>query len=103
MAEIRESTAEERRHRDQKFWVSGALISLIIHGSLFFLWSGSVIPDSPFSAPGPRAGDNLATTGSIQAINVSVLQPVPIVPPPVPTPLAVELDNVNFEDRLLKV
>ena len=101
MAEIRESTAEERRHRDQKFWVSGALISLIIHGSLFFLWSGSVIPDSPFSAPGPRAGDNLATTGSIQAINVSVLQPVPIVPPPVPTPLAVELDNVNFEDRLL--
>jgi len=99
MAEIREFTAEERRRRDQKFWASGALFSVVIHGLLFLLWSGNVIPDSPFAAPGPRAGDNLATAGSMQAINVRVLPPVPIVPPPVPTPIAVEIDNITFDDR----
>ncbi len=100
MAKIREFTAEERRRRDQKFWVSGALASVVIHGLLFFLWSGNVIPDSPFAASGPRAGDNLPTTGSMQAMNLRVLLPVPIVPPPVPTPVAVEIDNINFDDRL---
>ena len=100
MAKIREFTAEERRRRDQKFWVSGALVSVVIHGLLFFLWSGNVIPDSPFAASGPRAGDNLPTTGSMQAMNLRVLLPVPIVPPPVPTPVAVEIDNINFDDRL---
>ena len=99
MAKIREFTAEERRRRDQKFWVSGALVSVVIHGLLFFLWSGNVIPDSPFAAPGPRAGDNLAATGSMQAMNLRVLPPVPIVPPPIPMLLAVEIDNMNFEDR----
>ena len=100
MTEIREFTTEERRRREQKFWVSGALVSVVIHGLLFFLWSGNVIPNSPFAAPGPRAGDNIAATGSMQAMNLRVLPPVPIVPPPVPTLVAVEIDNIDLDDRL---
>ena len=39
---------------------------------IFFGWRGTVIPTSPFSAAGPRAGDFRAAEGSLQAMNVRV-------------------------------
>ena len=45
-----------------------------------------------------RAGDNRAAAGSMQAINVSTPPTVPIVPPPIPIEVAVEIEPVEFDE-----
>jgi len=88
--------AEERRRQERKFWRTGIVVSLVLHLLVFFVWRGVVIPESPFAAAGPRAGDNRAAAGSMQAINIPNPPRVPIVPPPIPIPVDVAIEPVEF-------
>jgi hypothetical protein len=90
--------ASDRRRRDRKIWRTGLLLSLLFHLLLFIGWRGTVIPSSPFAAAGPRAGDNRAAKGSMQALNMRVPPSRPIIRPPRPLAVAVEIEPVEFED-----
>lgn len=89
--------ARERRRRDRKIWRTALLVSVLAHLLIFVGWRGTVIPMSPFAAAGPRAGDNRAARGSMEALNVRMRQPRPLVPPPVPIPTLTDIEPVEFE------
>lgn len=89
--------ASDRRRRDRKIWRTALLVSVLAHLLIFVGWRGTVIPMSPFAAAGPRAGDNRAAAGSLEAMNVRIRQPRPLVPPPVPIPTLVDIEPVEFE------
>ncbi len=89
--------ANDRRRRERRIWRNGLLVSVLLHLILFFGWKGNVIPLSPFAAAGPRAGDNRAAAGSLQAMNIRTPPPMPITPPPVPIEVSVEIEPVEFE------
>lgn len=93
-------TAQERRRRDRRIWRNGLLVSALFHLLLFFGWQGNVIPDSPFSAAGPRAGDNRAAAGGLQSLNLPTPPQVVIVPPPVPIAVAVEVEPIEFDETV---
>jgi hypothetical protein len=90
--------ASDRRRRDRTVWRTGLLLSVLFHLLLFLGWRGPVIPMSPFAAAGPRAGDNRAAKGSMQALNMSVPPSRPIIRPPRPLAVSVEIEPVEFED-----
>ncbi|UCC23846.1 MAG: hypothetical protein JSU98_08890 [Gemmatimonadales bacterium] len=52
---------------------------------------------SPFAAAGPRAGDNRAAAGSMQAMNMRVPPSTPIIPPPIPLPTVTDIEPVEFD------
>lgn len=97
MTEIHDISARDRRQRDRKIWRTGLLVSGLLHMLIFLGWRDAVIPLSPFAAAGPRAGDNRAASGALQALNVRTPPPVPVVPPPIPVEVAVEVEPVEFE------
>lgn len=88
--------ARERRRRERKVWRTGLLVSALIHLAFLFGWQGRVLPLSPFAAAGPRAGDDRAASGSMQVMNVRTPPAAPIVPPPKPIEVAVEIEPVEF-------
>lgn len=89
--------ARERRRRERKIWRTGLLVSVALHLVIFIGWKGTVIPLSPFSAAGPRAGDDRAAPGSMQAMNISTPPTRPIVRPPTPLAVTVEVEPVEFD------
>jgi hypothetical protein len=100
MTKRHEISAHDRRRHDRRIWRTGLLVSVLAHLLLFFGWRGNVIPMSPFAAAGPRAGDNRAAAGSMQAINVRTPPATPIVPPPVPIAVEIEVEPVEFEQDI---
>jgi hypothetical protein len=100
MSEQQGISAKDRRRRERKIWRTGLLASLLFHLLIFLGWRGNVIPLSPFAAAGPRAGDNRAAAGSLQALNVRTPPRTPVVPPPVPLPSDIVLDPVEWEDEV---
>jgi hypothetical protein len=90
--------ANDRRRRERTVWRMGLLLSVLVHLFIFLGWRGPVIPMSPFAAAGPRAGDNRAARGSMQALNMSVPPSRPIIRPPRPLAVSVEIEPVEFED-----
>ena len=100
MTELHDISARDRRHRERRIWRRGLLVSALLHAIVFFGWQGSVIPSSPFAAAGPRAGDNRAAAGGMQALNVPTPPSRPIVPPPTPIAVEVEVEPVQFEQEV---
>lgn len=100
MAEQQGFSAKDRRRRERKIWRTGLLVSLLFHLLVFIGWRGNVIPLSPFAAAGPRAGDNRAAAGSMQALNVRTPPPTPVVPPLVPLPTDISVEPIEFEDEV---
>ncbi len=74
----------ERRIAERDLWRNGFIGAVVVHLLVFFLWWGESELVSPFSAAGPRAGDNLAAAGGMQAFNIRVPPPRPIIRPQVP-------------------
>ena len=74
----------ERRVAERTLWRNGFLVSVFVHLLVFFLWWGQPVPESPFAAAGPRAGDNRAASGGMQTMNIRVPPPRPIIRPQVP-------------------
>jgi hypothetical protein len=93
-------STKDRRRQERHVWRTGLLVSALFHLLLFFGWRGNVIPPSPFAAAGPRAGDNRAAAGSLQALNIRTPPVVPIIPPPEPIVVEVEIEPVEFEDEM---
>jgi hypothetical protein len=90
-------TASDRRRRDRTVWRTALLVSVLFHLLLVVAWRGRpVIPQSPFAAAGPRAGDDRAAAGSMHAMNLSAPQPLPITPPPVPIEVAIQVKPIEF-------
>lgn len=100
MADPQEVSAKERRRRERKIWRTGLLVSVLFHLVIFFGWRGNVIPPSPFAAAGPRAGDDRAARGSMQAMTLRAPPSIPVVPPPVPIAVDVAVEPVEFEDAV---
>lgn len=95
-----EISAGDRRRRERSVWRQGLIASVLLHLLVFLGWQGSVIPPSPFAAAGPRAGDNRAAAGGMQAINVPTPVTRRVVPPPTPIEVAVEVEPVEFEQEV---
>ena len=74
----------ERRLTERALWRNGFISAVVVHLLVFFLWWGQPLPSSSFAAAGPRAGDNRAAAGGMQALNIRVPPPRPIIRPQVP-------------------
>jgi hypothetical protein len=95
------ATNAQRRHRDRKVWRRSFGIAALLHIALFLLWRADPPLLSPFAAAGPRAGDDRAAAGSMQAINLSTPPRQPIVPPPVPLPTVEPIEPIEFDDEVV--
>ncbi len=91
---------DERRLREVKVWRTGLVVSVLIHLLIFAFWQVPSQVLSPFSAAGPRAGDNRAAGGSLQALQISIPPPRPIVPPQVPLPTVIDVEPISFEPEV---
>ena len=98
MSQLYETESADRRRRERKIWRTALLVSALLHLLIFVGWRGTVIPLSPYAAAGPRAGDNRAAKGSMQAMNIRTAPPMPIVPPPIPIPAEIEIEPVEFDE-----
>ncbi len=92
----------DRRRRERKVWRTAFLLSVLLHLMLFLGWRGAVvIPPSPFSAAGPRAGGDLAAQGGMHAMNIRMpTAPHPIPRPPIPIIAKVDVKPVKFTDSI---
>lgn len=97
---IGELNARDRRRRERSIWRTGLLVSVLFHLMIFFFWRFTVAPDSPMAAAGPAAGDNRAARGSMQALNVRTPPASPIVPPPIPIPVDIAVEPVQFVEQV---
>lgn len=88
-------TVKERRTRQRRVFRIALGVSVLFHVLVFAFWKTVPIPTSPFAAAGPRAGDNRAASGSMQALGISIPESRPIVPPQVPL---VTLDEIEPTD-----
>jgi hypothetical protein len=88
---------KERRRRERRIWRTALLLSLAVHLFLFIGWKGQVIPLSPFAAAGPRAGDDRAAKGSMQAMNLPRPPSPRIIRPPAPLEVTIEVEPVEFD------
>ena len=99
MSELHDNSARERRRRERPTWRRGLYASVGLHLIIFFGWNGEVIPESPFAAAGPRAGDVRAAAGAMQAINVRTSRARTIIRPPAPLSVEVEIEPVEWEEE----
>ena len=84
---------DELDERWKRAWRAAMITSLLLHVLLFvLLYSGLAEPLSPFSAAGPRSGDDRAAAGGgLEAIAMRIQmpeapQPIPRPPEPLPVP-----------------
>jgi hypothetical protein len=76
----------ERRAREGRVWRMALLASLAIHVLTFVFGPGGSVLLSPFSAAGPRSGDDVAAEGAMEAVALRSAPPeapLPIVVPDV--------------------
>jgi outer membrane biosynthesis protein TonB len=87
-------TAEYHDRRYRRFWRWALLASALLHILVILAFQSAVlIPPSPFSAAGPRAGDDRAAAGGgtqVVALRIEPqVQPQPVVEAVVPVPVPV--------------
>ena len=88
-----------RRRKERKIWRTALVVSLLFHLLVLVFGGRRPLPISPFAAAGPKAGDNRAARGGMQAMNISVPPPRPIVPPPIPVLAAIDFEPVEFDSE----
>ena len=91
---------KDRKRHERRIWRMGLWLSVLLHLVIVLGSRVSGVPLSPFAAAGPRAGDNRAARGSMQALNLRTLPSAPVVPPPIPIPADVEIEPVLFEQAV---
>ncbi len=97
---IKETTGQatrDRRRAERRIWRGGLVASLLLH--LLFVLAGGrrPIPESPFAAAGPDAGDDRAARGGVQAVNLVSPPPRPIRPAEIPLPVDIEIEPVEID------
>lgn len=100
MESVHQLTLDERRQRLRRIWWRALGVSVLVHAIFFLFFGRTPIPASPFAAAGPRAGDDRAAQGSMEALALSSRPPAPIVPPPVPLPTLESIDPIDFEPEI---
>ena len=100
MESVHQLSIDQRRERQRKIWWRAVGVSLLAHALLFLMFNGAHIPDSPFAAAGPRAGDNRAAQGTMEALALSTRPPAPIVRPQVPLPTVNPVDPIEFDPEI---
>ncbi|WP_405283483.1 hypothetical protein V3331_16510 [Gaopeijia maritima] len=90
---------DERRRRERPVWRRALGASIVVHLLIFLSWPSEPVLVSPFSAAGPRNGDDRAAAGSMQTVNMRIPPAVPIVPPPLPTPTVEPVVELEFDDE----
>lgn len=93
-----ELSNDERRRRERPLWRWGLVISVLIHAVVLLRFPVQSVLLSPDAAAGPRAGDDRAAAGGMQAVNVRTPPVAPVVPPPIPVPVVRDLEPVEFEE-----
>ena len=96
--EMNEVDVGTRRGRDRRMWRYAYLVSLAFHILVLMPTGGRPIPTLPFPAVGPKANDDRAAAGGLQAINVVSPPPRPIVRPRVPLAVEIDIDPVVIEE-----
>ena len=99
MTQQHDISTRDRRRQERTTWRNGLIVSVLLHLLLFLGWNGNVIPPSPFAAAGPKAGDNRAASGSLQALNVRTPPVRQIIPPPTPLAVQVQVEPIEWEDE----
>jgi hypothetical protein len=90
----------ERRSAERVLWRNGFGAAVVVHLLVFFLWWGQPIPESPFAAAGPRAGDDLAAAGgAMQAFNIRIPPSRPLIRPQVPLLTFDPVTDIEFNDE----
>ncbi|MEZ4425798.1 MAG: hypothetical protein R3E98_20555 [Gemmatimonadota bacterium] len=100
MRSTNSSSVKDRRRDQDKVWRRALYASLVFHALIFLFWRHTPIPTSPFAAAGPRAGDNRAAAGGMQALNVQAPPTVPITPPPVPLPTLEDVEPIEIDTEV---
>lgn len=90
---------QERRRQERTIWRRSFALALALHLAVFLLWKGDRPLLSPFSAAGPRAGDDRAAAGAMQAMQLRTPQRAPIVPPEIPLPTLDPVEPIEFEEE----
>lgn len=78
-------------------WRIALVASLLFHLLVLLVGGRRPLPTSPLAAAGPNAGDARAARGGLQAMNIRVPPPRPIIPPPAPVLTQIEVDPVEFD------
>ena len=87
-------TVAERRERLKRVRNRGFVVSVILHALILLIFAvRAPIPESPFAAAGPRAGDDQAAPGGLRSVNLTPPRPRVIQPPPIPL---ATLENVEM-------
>jgi hypothetical protein len=89
----------QRRERERQLWRRSFAIAVVAHLALFLLWRSDRPLLSSAAAAGPRAGDDRAAAGSMQALNLITPPRPPIVPPPVPLPTVDPIELIDFDEE----
>jgi hypothetical protein len=97
MEERTQPTVKERRASENRVYRVALGVSLVLHLLVLLFWRTLPLPMSPFAAAGPRAGDFRAAGGGLEAVNLQVTPPRPIVPPLVPVITLDLVDPVDFD------
>lgn len=100
MARSHDLTNRQRRKKERRVWRFALLASLVLHALIFLFWKDARPLPSPFSAAGPRAGDNRAAAGALQAMNLRTAPRVPQVTPPIPVPTLEEVEPVEIDEDI---
>jgi hypothetical protein len=93
----------ERRESERALWRNGFISAVVLHLLVFFLWWGQPLPESPFGAAGPAAGDDQAASGGMQTMNIRVPPPRPIIRPQVPLLTFDPVPDIEFSDEEQRV
>ena len=97
MEPVHELSNIKRRERLRKIWWRGLGASVLFHALIFLLFNTWGLPESPFAAAGPRAGDDQAARGSMEAMALSTRPPAPIVRPQIPLPTVNPVEPIEFD------
>lgn len=98
--ETAESTVAGRRRKDRRLWRGAFAASLAVHLLVLLLGDRRPIPLAPFAAAGPKAGDDRAAAGGMEALNVRVPPRPPVTPPAIPIEVTVEIEPLDLEPEV---
>ncbi len=99
MPDERSTGISGRRHRERKILGVALLVSLIFHLSVFVLGGRREIPTLSAEASARKA-ELLVARGGVEAIRVSQPPPVPLVPPALPVPTALDIEPIELAQEL---
>jgi hypothetical protein len=86
-------TNDERRRRDRKIWLTGFVVSVVLHLAVFLFWPTTTLPTPQDTAAGPEMADDRAAQGGLRALALAD----PTVPPPIPVPDAPPPEDLEIE------